>query len=122
MAAVAAGASIEMTADGGSASWENNKNNQTRLANEFLKHISITDSALCKKWGSDWATVAEEHRCGKEVYGHLANWLTHVYKKTSGKHLELGGVITVWGGLIYQSFQAFKTSMRPETKVCSALA
>ena len=42
--------SVEMTADGSSESWESNKGNQTRLGNEFLKHIANTDSALSSKW------------------------------------------------------------------------
>jgi len=33
------------SADGSSESWESNKGNQTRLGNEFLKHIANTDSA-----------------------------------------------------------------------------
>ena len=113
------GASKEMTADGTSDSWENNKANQVRLGNAFLKHISITDSALAKKWGADWGTVPEEHACSQEIYGHFATFLTQVYKKASDKHMELGGVITAWGGVVYQASQRFKASTRPETKVGS---
>jgi hypothetical protein len=35
---MAAEGSVVMSADGSSDSWENNKTNQVRLANEFLKH------------------------------------------------------------------------------------
>ena len=38
--------SVEMQPDGDSVSWENNKGNQTRLGNEFLKYISRTDSSF----------------------------------------------------------------------------
>jgi hypothetical protein len=46
---MAAVGSVAMSADGSSDSWENNKTNQVRLANEFLKHISTTDSALSQR-------------------------------------------------------------------------
>jgi hypothetical protein len=109
--------SVEMTAEGASESWENNKSNQTRLGNEFLKHIGITDSALSSKWGTDWSSVPEEHAAGQEIYGHGATLLCFTYKKSTGKLLELGGVKTVWGGWIFNASQRFKSSTRQETKV-----
>ena len=87
--------SVEMTAGGASDSWENNKSNQVRLGNAFLKHLTKTDSALSAKWGAEWNSVAEEQACSQELYGHFANFLVQVYKKANEKHLELGGVITV---------------------------
>lgn len=120
--AAATSSAMSLTAEGASDSWENNKSNQVRLGNEFLKHISTTDSALGKKWGTDWARVPEQHRCSTEIYEHIAYFFVHVYKKSTGKPLELGGVITAWGGLISQASQEFKQSTRQETKVCSALA
>ena len=112
--------SVEMTADGSSESWENNKGNQVHLGNEFLKHISLTDSALCSKWGTDWSSVPEEFAASQELYGHGASFLVFTYKKLTGKSLELGGVKTVWAGWIYQAAQRFKNSTRQETKVRSA--
>lgn len=114
--------SVAMTADGSSESWENNKGNQTRLGNEFLKHISNTDSALSHKWGTDWATAPEQYAAHTEIYEHGASFLVYTYKKSSGKPLELGGVKTVWGGWIHQAWQRFRASERHETKVCHTSA
>ena len=121
MAAASSGAG-SLTHEGASESWENNKSNQIRLGNEFLKHISTTDSALSKKWGADWTSVPEEHRCGTKLFEHVAYFFVHVYTKSSGKPLELGGALAAWGGLIHQASQEFKRSTRQETKVCSARA
>ena len=114
---MASSASVAMTADGASVSWENNKDNQNKLANLFLAHISITDSALSTKWGLDWATVPEEHAAHIDIYGHGANFLVYTYKKSTGKPLELGGVIVVFNGWLYQTQQRLKGSARQATKV-----
>lgn len=112
------GGSVEMGAAGASDSWTNNQSNQVRLGNEFLKWISITDSALNSKWGLEWTKIPEQHAAGRELYGHFATFLCRTYKKKDGKHLETGGAVAVWGGIIYQASQRFKHSTRPETKVC----
>ena len=114
---MAAAGSVAMTADGSSDSWENNKTNQIRLGNEFLKHLSTTDSALSAKWGEDWASVREEAACSCEIYEHLATFLCFTYKKNGDKHLAISSVRTVWGGLIHQASLRFKASTCPETKV-----
>jgi hypothetical protein len=114
---MAAAGSVAMTADGSSDSWENNKANQVRLGNEFLKHISTTDSALSAKWGQDWVSVSEEAACSCEIYEHFATFLCFTYKKTGDKWLAIGSIRAVWGGVIQQAYQRFKASTCPETKV-----
>jgi hypothetical protein len=114
---MAAAGSVAMTADGSSDSWENNKTNQIRLGNEFLKHISTTDSALSAKWGEDWVSVREEAACSCEIYEHFATFLCFTYKKNGDKHLAISSVRAVWGGVIHQASSRFKASTCPETKV-----
>jgi hypothetical protein len=116
-----ASSSVAMTAEGSSDSWEANKGNQVRLGNEFLLHISKTDSGLSTLWGQDWSAVPEDHAAHPDIYGHGATFLVYTYKKSTGKSLELGGVKTVWGGWVYQASQRLKNSTRQETKVQPAL-
>ena len=114
---MAAAGSVAMTADGSSDSWENNKTNQIRLGNEFLKHLSTTDSALSAKWGEDWASVREEAACSCEIYEHFATFICFTYKKNGDKPLAINSVRAVWGGVIHQASSRFKASTCPETKV-----
>jgi len=114
---MAAAGSVVMSADGSSDSWENNKTNQVRLANEFLKHISTIVSCLSAKWGEDWVSVREEAACSCEIYEHFATFLCFTYKKNGDKHLAISSIRAVWGGVIHLASQRFKASTCPETKV-----
>ena len=66
--------------------------------------------ALTAKWGTSWPAIAEEHAASRDLYEVFAHWLTRVYVKRDGKHLETGGALAVWGGVIYQAAQRFKSS------------
>ena len=118
MAAASSGAD-RITADGGSESWTNNQTYQRNLGDMFLQHIAGTNSALSSKWGTSWENIPEEFTASFELYECFAHWLCRVHLKKDGKHLELGGAVAVWGGVIYQHSTRFKHSTRPETKVCA---
>ena len=107
-----------ITADGSAPSTVDGKANMVRIANLFLANIAATKSELAALWGSDWASIPEEHACTKKLFEELASYLVYIYtSKGTDKFLEHGSILNDWGGLVYNFKQRFLNSKRSETKV-----
>ena len=68
-----------MEAEGASIRHVQNKSNQLRIGNLFLKHVQSADKELSAAWGLEFMKVPEKHAASKEIYAHLATFVTHTY-------------------------------------------
>ena len=73
-AAPSAKATAGLKPEADSIRWAQGKANQVRIANLFLANAATANPDLAAKWGSDWASIPEEHVTAPELWAHLADF------------------------------------------------
>ena len=96
---------------GDSHSWEAQKGNQKRIANQYLKE-GVKDAALKAKAGEDWDKMPEEVACRPEIYEGLAGYLCEGYtiadgRINAGQRLDLKTATGVFSGVINAAHTRF---------------
>ena len=91
----------------------------------FSASFSISNPAQSAQWGTDWASVPEEHMRTKEFFALLATYLVEEYiiedgRVNAGKKLSEKVALGLWRGLVQQSKQRFLDSESKMTEVCLA--
>ena len=96
---------------GDSDSWEAQKSNQKRIANQYLKE-GVKDPALKAKAGDDWDKMPEEVACSPAIYEGLAGYLCEGYtiaegRINAGQRLDLKTATGVFSGVINVNHHRF---------------
>jgi len=114
-----------MTSGGAAKATVNSQNNYVRIANLFLAYIKEVSPDLSAKWKTDWEAVAEKYAADKEIYEHLATYVSSVYTikdgdKNESRNLSSKVAQQTWSGLIQHQQRRFGKSTDAATKVCRA--
>ena len=111
-----------MTAPGAAPATVKSQGNYVRIANLFLAFIKEVSPELSAKWGESWDAVPEKHAADKELYEHLATFVSSTYTiaegdKSGSKNLSSAVAQQTWSGLIQHQQKRFGKSSDAATKV-----
>ena len=105
-----------MTAPGAAPVTVKSQGNYVRTANLFLAFIKeVSPDELSAKWGESWDAVPEKHAADKELYEHLATFVSSTYTiaegdKSGSKNLSSAVAQQTWSGLIQHQQKRFGKS------------
>ena len=111
-----------MTAPGAAKQTVASQQNYVRIANLFLAFVKQVSPELSAKWGESWDAVPEKHAADKELYEHLATFVSSTYTikegdKSGNKNLSSKVAQQTWSGLIQHQQRRFGKSADAATKV-----
>lgn len=100
----------------------NQRNNRLKKCDRFLLHVADMSPELSAQWGTDWDEVPEDELAQRDIWAHMADFLSNVYTieegaVNAGQHLGLKTEHGDWSGMIDTARKALEVTGRSETKV-----
>lgn len=111
-----------VTPGGKAKSTVNQRNNRLKKCERFLLHVADMSPELSARWGTDWDEVPEDELAQRDIWAHMADFLSNVYTieegaVNAGQHLGLKTAHGDWSGMIDTARKALEVTGRSDTKV-----
>jgi len=111
-----------VTPGGKAKSTVNQRNNRLKKCERFLLHVADMSPELSARWGIDWDEVPEDELAQRDIWAHMADFLSNVYTieegaVNAGQHLGLKTAHGDWSGMIDTARKALEATGRPATIV-----